>query len=98
MTQNPHLSSSLTERRSLVGFALDRSESMESLATVAVRSLNQLVEQQKAIAGDSRFTLTLFNSRMDLVYDAVALSEVPPLSADQYQPSGGTALNDGVGI
>ena len=48
---------SLIERKSLVGFALDRSGSMAPLATVAVQSVNELIEQQKEIAGDSRFTL-----------------------------------------
>lgn len=92
---HPHLSS-LTERRNLVGFTLDRSDSMSSLATVAVQSVNQLVEQQKATAGDSRFTLTLFNDSVTLIHDAVPLSDVPSMSTCQYEPSGGTALNDAV--
>ena len=88
--------SSLIERKSLVGFALDRSGSMASLATVAVQSVNELIEQQKEIAGNSRFTLTLFNHDVELVNDAVPLCDVPSLLPAQYQPSGGTALNDAV--
>jgi hypothetical protein len=63
------LLTSLVERKSLVGFTLDRSGSMESLASVAIQSVNQLVEEQKAIAGDSRFTLSLFNHTVTLIHD-----------------------------
>jgi hypothetical protein len=68
-----------------------------SLATVAVQSLNELIEQQRAIAaGNSHFTLTLFNHNVQLVHDAVPLFDVLPLLPAQYEPSGGTALNDAV--
>lgn len=90
---HPH---SLSEQKSLVGFTLDRSESMESLATVAIASVNELIEQQKAIAVDARFTLALFNHDVTLIHDAIALSDVPPLLPTQYQPDGGTALNDAI--
>src|SRR5258708_3933478 len=97
LLKTPHSPlSSLTERKSLEGFALDRSGSMASLATVAVQSVTQLIEKQRAIAGNSRFTLSLFNHNVQLVHDAVPLSDVQPLLPAQYEPSGGTALNDGV--
>ena len=95
LLKTPHLSS-LSERQSLVGFALDRSSSMHSLAAVALPSLNRLIEEQKGIAGHSRFTLVLFNNSVSLIHDAVALADVPPLLASQYEPGGGTALNDAV--
>jgi uncharacterized protein with von Willebrand factor type A (vWA) domain len=94
LKKTPH---NLIERKSLVGFALDRSGSMAPLATVAIQSVNQLLEEQRKIAaGDSRFTLTLFNNDVRLVHDSVSLSEVPLLLSAQYQPSGGTAFNDAI--
>ena len=79
-------SHNLIERKSLVGFALDRSGSMAPLATAAIQSVNQLLEEQRKIAaGDSRFTLTLFNNDVQLVHDAVPLGDVPPLLPTQYQ-------------
>ena len=96
LLNKPHHHSSLTERKSLLGFALDRSGSMSPLAAVALQSLNQLVDQQKTLSGDSCFTLTLFNNDVALIHDAVALRDVPPLLPAQYEPSGGTALNDAV--
>ena len=38
----------------------------------------------------------LFNNDVALIHDAVPLRDVPPLLPAQYQPSGGTALNDAV--
>ena len=65
LKKTPH---NLIERKSLVGFALDRSSSMAPLATVAIQSVNQLLEEQRKIAaGDSRFTLTLFNNDVQLI-------------------------------
>jgi uncharacterized protein with von Willebrand factor type A (vWA) domain len=58
--------------------------------------LNQLLEEQKATAGDSTFSLSLFNNNVALIHDAVALRDVPPLPASQYELGGGTALNDAV--
>jgi hypothetical protein len=69
---------------------------MSPLAGVALQSLNQLVDQQKTLSGDSCFTLTLFNNDVSLIHDAVALRDVPPLLPAQYEPSGGTSLNDAV--
>ena len=69
---------------------------MSPLAAVALQSLNQLVDQQKTLSGDSCFTRTLFNNDVALIHDAVALRDVPPLLPAQYEPSGGTALNDAV--
>jgi hypothetical protein len=69
---------------------------MNHLSSVAVRSLNELIEQQKQIAVDSRFTLTLFNDRISTIHDGIPLREVPPLSQAQYEAGGGTALNDAI--
>jgi hypothetical protein len=70
---------------------------MAALATVAVQGVNQLLEEQKALSRDgARFTLTLFNNKVSLIHDAVPLGEVPPMLPGQYEPSGGTALNDAV--
>jgi hypothetical protein len=45
---------------------------------------------------DSRFSLVLFNSNIETIRDAVPLSEFLLLDESQYQPFGGTALNDAV--
>jgi hypothetical protein len=85
-----------------LGFVLDQSGSMESLVNEAVDSFNALVsEQQKLQAStggtDSSFSLALFNDTVRLLYDAVPIAKVPPLTREFYAPAGGTALNDAIG-
>ena len=102
LLNKPHHHFSLTERKSLLGFALDHSGSMSPLAAVALQSLNQLVDQQETLSGDSCFTLTLFNNDVALIHDAVALRDVPPLLPGHYEPSSRerphTAKVNGVGV
>jgi hypothetical protein len=75
--------SSLTERRNLIGFALDRSESMKPLTTVAVNGLNQLLEEQRS---DSLFTLSLFNDNVSTIHDAVPICDVQPMRPGSISP------------
>jgi len=84
-----------------LGFVLDRSESMKSLVDQAIAGFNGLVDEQGAFLGaagqGTSFSLTLFNDTVRLLYDALPIAEVPPLSRRLYEPAGGTALNDAIG-
>ena len=91
--QNP---AHLAHTGSFLGLALDQSESMNTLAGVAIDSVNYLIEEQRSLNGNSRFSLLLFNNKVETIRDAVPLSEFPLLDESQYQPCGGTALNDAV--
>jgi hypothetical protein len=91
--QNP---AHLAHTGSFLGLALDQSESMNTLAGVAIDSVNYLIEEQRSLNGNSRFSLLLFNNKVETIRDSVPLSEFPLLDESQYQPCGGTALNDAV--
>ena len=80
-----------------LGFVLDRSGSMSSLVNEAVTGFNTLIDEQRSVAPPANFSLELFNNLTRLLYDALPLSEVPPLSSAMYEPWGGTALNDAIG-
>ena len=69
---------------------------MNTLAGVAIDSVNYLIEEQRSLNGNSRFSLLLFNNRVETIRDAVPLSEFPLLDESRYRPCGGTALNDAV--
>ena len=43
------------------------------------------------------FSLELFNDTAKVLYGAVPIAEVPPLTRELYLPAGGTALNDAIG-
>src|SRR5262245_58916169 len=86
----------LTHTGSFLGLALDQSESMNPLADVVIDSVNYLIEEQRSLNSNSRFSLLLFNNKVETIRDALPLSEFPLLDESQYRPCGGTALNDAV--
>jgi hypothetical protein len=96
LVQNPFRSLHAAQRQNLIGMTVDHSDSMDHLSEVAVRSLNELITQQKEIGVESRFTLTLFNNQISTIHDGIPLCDVPPLTRAQYEASGGTALNDAI--
>jgi uncharacterized protein YegL len=81
-----------------LGFVLDRSGSMNSLLKEAVTGFNTLVDEQRTVTPPASFSFSLFSNDIKLVYDAVPLPEVPSLTPEMYEPDGGTALNDGIGL
>ena len=93
VSQNP---THITLSGRFLGLALDQSESMNPLADVVIDSVNHLIDEQRSLNGNSRFSLLLFNNKVETIQDAVPLSEFPLLDESQYQPCGGTALNDAV--
>src|SRR6516225_2475102 len=74
---------------------------MKNLVYHAIAGFNGLVDEQRALLGaacqGSSFSLTLFNDNVRLLYDALPIAEVPPLSRKLHEPAGGTALNDAIG-
>ena len=47
---------------------------MESLASVAIDSVNYLIDEQRSLNGNSRVSLLLFNNKVETIRDAVPLS------------------------
>jgi hypothetical protein len=80
-----------------IGFVLDASSSMSGVAAQAIKGFNALLAEQKKIAGSAHFSLTLFNNKLEPVYDGIPLAEIGALSTETYRPAGGTALFDGIG-
>lgn len=75
-------------------FLLDRSGSMQSIKSDVEGGFAAFIEDQRAAAGECAVTLAQFDSRYEVVYQAVPLSEVPPLD---LRPRGSTALLDAMG-
>lgn len=93
MTNN---SNNLTE----IAFILDQSGSMDSIKAGTLEGVNAFLDQQKKENSDYpvRFSLTLFSTEVEVRHSSVSISEVPGLDEKTYQPSGGTALLDAIGI
>jgi hypothetical protein len=80
-------------------FALDRSGSMASIADDVIGGFNRFVAEQQGQDGKCRLTMIQFdsNDRHEVLYDAVKIADVTPLTAETFQPRGGTPLLDAEG-
>jgi Mg-chelatase subunit ChlD len=77
---------------------LDRSGSMEMIATDVIGSYNRFLAEQQKEPGAARLTLVLFNSdiRTHSVGEPIAYAK--PLNRHTYRPEGMTALLDALGF
>lgn len=80
-----------------VNVIIDSSGSMEHLTNETISGFNTFVADQRNVQGDVVFTLCVFNTRSELVHDAIPLAKVPNLTIETYRPNGYTALLDAVG-
>lgn len=78
---------------------VDRSSSMEHTTQEVIDGFNIFLKDQKALPGEGRITLALFDTRYELLLNGVLLREVKEnfLSRENYVAHGATALLDSVG-
>jgi len=84
-----------------VNFVLDETGSMEICRDATISGFNEFLQgmrgDQKDDDQEVRFTLTKFNSiRVEVVHDAVPLSEVKELTPNSYRPQELTPLYDAI--
>lgn len=74
---------------------LDRSSSMSSCAKSTVDCLNDFIEKQKREnSGAVYVSVVLFNHEREVLYNRVGLYDVRPLTVEEFNASGYTALYD----
>lgn len=78
-------------------FILDRSGSMAHLTSDTVGGFNAMIEKQKKTDGTVYVSTVLFDHESTVLHDRVPLSDVRPMTEDDYAPRGSTALFDAVG-
>lgn len=78
-------------------FILDRSGSMQGLEKQTLAGFNELISEQKTVAGEAVVSTVLFNHTFDVLHNRLDIHEVRPLSFNDYQVSGTTALLDAIG-
>src|SRR5688500_9013338 len=79
-----------------IGFVLDRSGSMATIAEDVVGGFNTFLADQQADGNDAVMTLVQFDSQdpFEVLADAVPVAEMVPLTAATFVPRGGTPLFD----
>ena len=78
-------------------FILDRSGSMAGLVDDTIGGFNSMVEKQKREPGEALLTTVLFSDHTQLLYDRVDIRKAEPMTEQQYQVGGCTALLDAIG-
>jgi len=78
-------------------FILDKSGSMSGLEGDTIGGFNSMLKKQKKEEGDAIVTTVLFSDQYELLHDRLSIRGVSPLSEDDYQVGGMTALLDAIG-
>jgi hypothetical protein len=87
------------KQRVLVNVILDKSGSMSTKVQDVIGGFNlYLDELAKEPAVDYGFSLTLFDTVVEMKYKAAPLSKVAKLDDATYRPSGNTALFDAIAV
>ena len=78
-------------------FILDRSGSMSGLEKDTIGGFNSMIEKQKKQEGECYVSTVLFDNESEVVNDRIKLSEIKPMTEDDYYVRGCTALIDAIG-
>lgn len=78
-------------------FILDKSGSMANMVKDVVGGFNAMIEKQKRIEGEMLVSVVLFANDQTVLYDRVPISEIKPLTENNYPVGGCTALLDAIG-
>lgn len=78
-------------------FIIDRSGSMAGFEADTVGGFNATVEKQKKQDGKVYVSTVLFDNESQVLHDRVDINEIKPMTAEEYQVGGCTALLDAIG-
>ena len=78
-------------------FILDRSGSMSGFESDTIGGFNSILEKQKREEGKCYVSTVLFDSNYELLHDRVDISEMKPMTEEDYRVGGCTALIDAMG-
>ena len=78
-------------------FILDRSGSMAGLEADTIGGFNAMIEKQKKQEGECYVSTVLFDGISEVLHDRVKLSDIKPMTDEDYTVRGCTALLDALG-
>ena len=78
-------------------FILDRSGSMAGFEADTIGGFNATIEKQKKQDGKVYVSIVLFDNESKVIHDRVDISEIKPMTCEEYQVGGCTALLDAIG-
>lgn len=87
--------------KTMICLILDRSGSMQGRESDVIGGVNAFIEEQKKLPDPTSIAFVRFDSETTACIERFrpmqALSEVKPLTREDYQPRGGTPLLDAIG-
>lgn len=78
-------------------FILDRSGSMSGFEADTIGGFNATIEKQKKQGGKVYVSTVLFDNESEVIHDRVDIDEIRPMTENEYQVGGCTALLDAIG-
>ena len=78
-------------------FILDRSGSMSGFEADTIGGFNSTIEKQKKKDGKVYVSTVLFDNESEVIHDRVEIGEIQPMTREDYQVGGCTALLDAIG-
>ena len=78
-------------------FILDRSGSMAGFEADTIGGFNATIEKQKKQDGKVYVSTVLFDNESKVIHDRVDISKIKPMTCEEYQVGGCTALLDAIG-
>ncbi len=78
-------------------FILDKSGSMSGFEADTVGGFNSTIERQREREGKVYVSTVLFDNFSEVIHDRVDISKIKPMTRNNYQVGGGTALLDAIG-
>ncbi len=78
-------------------FVIDKSGSMFGLEKDTIGGFNSTIQKQLKEDGIAYVSTILFNGSTEVLHDRVELDKIMPLTLNNYQPAGSTALYDALG-
>lgn len=87
-------------KTTVVNLLIDQSGSMMNTRKSTVDGINEYINTLKEDGGKYKVSLTMFDSdmggklRLDKPWDSIYIDDVPELTLEDYNPNGGTPLQD----
>ena len=78
-------------------FILDKSGSMSGMEKDTIGGFNSMIEKQKKESGTAYVSTVLFSNTSKVLHDRVDIKDIKPMTEEDYQVNGCTALLDAIG-
>jgi uncharacterized protein YegL len=79
-------------------FILDRSGSMAGLEADTIGGFNAMLAKQQKAEGEAIVTTVLFDHQYELLHDRINVKGISPMTEEDYEVRGTTALLDAIGF